>query len=69
MGIVLTLILLIPANFLIHSVAGQPGISASLPAVPALVLILLSILLTLTGGLIPSRKAAKSDPVTALRSE
>jgi putative ABC transport system permease protein len=69
MGIVLTLILLIPANFLIHSVAGQPGISASLPVVPALVLILLSILLTLTGGLIPSRKAAKSDPVTALRSE
>ena len=43
--------------------------SAALPFVPAVVLILLSIGLTLLGGLIPSRKAAKSDPVTALRTE
>ena len=69
MGIIITLILLIPANFLIHTIAGQPGISAALPVVPAIVLILLSVLLTLIGGLIPSRKAAKSDPVTALRTE
>lgn len=43
--------------------------SAALPFVPAVVLILLSIGLTLLGGLIPSRKAAKSDPVTALITE
>lgn len=43
--------------------------SGALPFIPAVVLILLSIGLTLLGGLIPSRKAAKSDPVTALRTE
>ena len=40
-----------------------------LPVIPAIVLILLSIGLTLIGGIIPSKKAAKSDPVTALRTE
>ena len=68
-GIGLTLLLLIPGNMLIHSLAGTTDISAALPAVSGLVLIALSVLLTLLGGLIPSRKAAKSDPVTALRSE
>ncbi len=68
-GIGLTLLILIPANMLIHHLAGTTDISAVLPVVPAIVLILLSILLTLIGGLIPSRKAAKSDPVTALRTE
>lgn len=68
-GIGLTLLILIPANMLIHHLAGTTDISAVLPVVPAVVLILLSILLTLIGGLIPSRKAAKSDPVTALRTE
>ena len=43
--------------------------SAVLPVVPAIVLILLSVVLTLIGGIIPSRKAAKSDPVAALRTE
>ena len=40
-----------------------------LPAGAAAVLVLLSVVLTLIGGLIPSRKAAKQDPVTALRTE
>ncbi len=66
-GIGLTLLLLIPGNALIHHIAGQDNINAVLPVVPAIVLIILSVLLTLIGGLIPSRKAAKSDPVTALR--
>ena len=44
-------------------------VSASLPSLPAIVLIGLSVFLTFIGGLIPSRKAAKSDPVTALRNE
>ena len=68
-GIGLTLLILIPGNMLIHHLAGTTDISAVLPVVPAVVLILLSVLLTLIGGLIPSRKAAKSDPVTALRTE
>ena len=68
-GIGLTLLLLIPGNALIHHLADTNDVSAVLPAVPALVLVLLSVLLTLAGGLIPSRKAAKSDPVTALRTE
>ncbi|MBQ7671238.1 MAG: ABC transporter ATP-binding protein/permease [Clostridia bacterium] len=69
LGIVITLILLIPANYLIHTLSGQTGINAILPPVAAILLILLSVLLTLIGGIIPSRKAAKSDPVEALRSE
>lgn len=68
-GIGLTLLILIPGNALIHHLAGTEDISAFLPAGPAVLLIALSILLTLLGGLIPSRKAAKSDPVTALRTE
>lgn len=68
-GIGICLLLLIPGNMLIHYLAGSEDISAVLGPLPAAVLILLSIFLTLLGGLIPSRKAAKSDPVTALRVE
>lgn len=68
-GIVVTLLLLIPGNALIHYLAGNNEVSAVLPVIPAIVLILLSVVLTLLGGLIPSRTAAKSDPVTALRTE
>ena len=68
-GIILTLLLLIPGNMIIHHFAGTNDINAYLPAGYALILIALSVILTLLGGLIPSRKAAKSDPVTALRTE
>ena len=68
-GIGLTLLLLIPGNALIHHLAGTDNINAFLPAGYAVILIALSVFLTLLGGLIPSRKAAKSDPVTALRTE
>ena len=68
-GIGMTLLLLIPGNALIHSLAGSADVNAVLPAANAVVLILLSVVLTLIGGLIPSRKAAKSDPVAALRAE
>ena len=68
-GIGLTLLLLIPGNAIIHSVADTAKVHAVLPIVPAIILILLSVVLTLLGGLIPSKKAAKSDPVTALRTE
>ena len=68
-GIGLTLLLLIPGNILIHSLADTTEINAALPPVSGIILVALSVLLTLLGGLIPSRKAAKSDPVTALRVE
>ena len=68
-GIGLTLLILIPGNMLIHFLAGTNDVSAVLPVVPAVILILLSVALTLIGGIIPSGKAAKSDPVTALRTE
>ena len=68
-GIVITLLLLIPGNMVIHHVAGTNDVNAVLPAGAAVILVALSVLLTLLGGLIPSRKAAKQDPVTALRTE
>lgn len=68
-GIGITLLLLIPGNQIIHSVAGNNDVNARLPFVAGIILILLSTILTLIGGIIPSRKAAKEDPVTALRNE
>ena len=69
LGIGITYLLLIPANRIIASVAEGVKIRAYLPVTSALILVALSIGLTLLGGLIPSRKAAKSDPVAALRAE
>ena len=68
-GIGLSLLLLIPGNMIIHHVADNTSVNAVLPPVPAVILIALSVVLTLIGGLIPSKKAAKSDPVMALRTE
>ncbi len=69
LGIGLTLLILIPGNALIHYLAGTNDINAVLPAGAAVILVLLSVLLTVLGGLIPSSKAAKNDPVMALRVE
>ncbi len=69
MGVVLCLVLLIPGNMLIHHLAGNANVVASLPPLGALILIILATLLTMLGGLIPARSAAKSNPVKALRSE
>ena len=69
LGVGITLAAIPPINALIHNLTGQYNINAALPLSSAGALILLSIILTLIGGIIPSRKAAKSDPVTALRSE
>ena len=65
-GIGVTELLLIPTNLIISHFTSA-NIVAALPIVGGVVLVLLSIVLTLIGGIIPSRKAAKSDPVTALR--
>ena len=69
LGIGITLLLLIPGNMLIQHYTDNPDIVAQLPTINALVLIALSVVLTLIGGFIPSKQAAKKDPVIALRSE
>ena len=69
LGIITTLILIIPINIILHAATGISYLSASLPVVGAIVLILISVGLTMIAGLIPSRLAAKKDPVIALRTE
>ena len=69
MGVLITLLLLIPGNQIIHAVADTTEVNAVLPLNAAIILIVLSMILTLIGGLIPSSKAAKMDPVGALRTE
>ena len=68
MGILLSLLLIIPINAIINSVANIPHL-AQLPLYGGLTLIAISVVLTVVAGLIPSRVAAKKDPVIALRSE
>lgn len=69
MGVLITYILCIPINAILHHLTGINDLSAYLPPVVAAILILISMLLTLIAGIIPSRSAAKKDPVVALRSE
>ena len=68
-GIGVTLLLLIPGNQVLHHFIGTNDVNAALPVAGAVILVVLSMVLTLIGGLIPSRKAAKQDPATALRTE
>lgn len=67
-GILITLLLLIPINAIIGAITDISGL-AVLPVAGAAALIIISMLLTLIAGLFPSKIAAKKDPVTALRSE
>ena len=69
LGIGVSLLLMIPINSMIEKISGISGLTAQLPVASALVLIALSIVITLAGGLLPAKKAAKKDPVIALRSE
>ena len=68
-GVGISLILLIPINSLIHKLAESADVSAAMPWAAAIILVLLSVVLTLIGGLIPSKTASRQDPVTALRTE
>ena len=67
-GILVTLLLIILANIILESVTGIPNL-ASLPAEAGGILVVISMILTLIAGIIPSRIASKKDPVVALRSE
>lgn len=68
-GILVTLLLLIPINLILHAVTDIEILSAQLPVAGAIILVFISMFLTFIAGLIPSRVAAKKDPVTALRTE
>ena len=68
-GIGITFLLLLPINAIIHAVTDSTNVNAFLPVQSGIILIVLSIILTLIGGIIPSKKAAKEDPVTALRTD
>ena len=67
LGILVSYLALIPINMVIHNI--NTDITAVLEIQYAVILIAISVALTLVSGLIPSRKAAKQDPVIALRSE
>jgi len=68
-GILVTLLLCIPINAIIHLLTGIPSLNAVLPVGGAIILVAISVFLTLIAGLIPAFSAAKKDPVVALRTE
>ena len=69
LGVVITYLLCIPINAILHYLTGLNNLSAVLPVQTAITLIIISMVLTLIAGIIPSRSAAKKDPVVALRTE
>lgn len=68
-GVMVTVLLCIPINIIIYAVTDINTLNARLPFAAGIILILISVGLTLISGLIPSRSAAKKDPVVALRTE
>ena len=68
-GVAVTYLLCIPINAILHKLTGIANLSARLPIQVALLLVVISMVLTLLSGLIPSRSAARKDPVVALRTE
>ena len=69
LGVGVTFLAIPPINALIHDVTGNYDINAVLPHKYALILVLIAVFLTIIAGIIPSKKAAKQDPVIALRTE
>ena len=69
LGIGVSLLALIPINSIIEKISGLTELEAQLPLTSSIVLIAISILITIIGGLLPAKKAAKKDPVIALRTE
>ena len=69
LGVIITYLLCIPINLILHHLTGINNLSATLPIPAAIILIAISVLLTLIAGIIPSRSAARKDPVVALRTE
>ncbi|MBE6904416.1 MAG: hypothetical protein E7480_07395 [Ruminococcaceae bacterium] len=69
LGVIVTYLLCIPINIILHAVTGIGNLSAVLPLPAAIILVIISVALTLFSGIIPSSSAAKKDPVVALRTE
>ena len=69
LGVGITYALCIPINILLFALTDIPNLEAILPAEAAVILVIISVVLTLFAGIIPSRSAAKKDPVVALRTE
>ena len=69
LGVGVTVLLCIPISMIVRNLTGIATITASLPYKGAVILTVISVILTLIAGLIPSRMASKCDPVVALRSE
>ena len=68
-GVVATVLLCLPINAIIQFLSGVSNISAKLPFTAAVLLVVISVVITVISGLIPSRMAAKKDPVEALRTD
>lgn len=69
LGVGVTMLLTIPITSLLQSLLGAAALTASLPIPAALLLVVLSVLITVIAGLLPAKSAAKKDPVAALRTE
>ena len=69
LGIGISQLAIIPINLIIEKLSGLTGLSARLPVTSSAVLVAISIVITIIGGLLPAKKAAKKDPVIALRTE
>ncbi len=69
LGVLVTYLLCIPINAILYALTDIPNLKAFLPIEAAVILVVISVLLTLISGIIPSRSAAKKDPVVALRTE
>lgn len=68
-GVAVSLLLLFPINDLLEKLTNIPDLNAQLPIASSVILIGISIIITIIGGLLPAKKAAKKDPVVALRTE
>jgi putative ABC transport system permease protein len=69
LGVVVTYLLCIPINMILYALTDIANLRAFLPIEAAVILVVISVMLTLISGIIPSRSAAKKDPVVALRTE
>ena len=68
-GVAISALALIPINAIIYNLTNIEGLKAVLPIPAAVILVVISMILTLIAGIIPSRVASKKDPVEALRTE
>jgi len=69
LGVLVTLLMCIPINAILYALTGIANLRAFVPAPAAIILVIISVVLTLISGMIPSRSAARKDPVVALRTE